>query len=56
MGVAAAVVGGIVVWDDYGSFECEGVATLGQELFDRSPPTSRLLHNLNGHLVVDQAR
>jgi hypothetical protein len=45
-------VGGVVVWDDYGSFECEGVVTLGRELFLRDSPAIRLFHNLNGHLVL----
>lgn len=45
-------VGGTVLWDDYGSFECEGVVTLGRELFDCSSTTMRLFHNLNGHLVL----
>ncbi len=45
-------VGGVVVWDDYGSFECEGVVTLGRELFDRASPAVRLFHNVNGHLLL----
>jgi O-methyltransferase len=45
-------VGGVVIFDDYGSFECEGVATLGRELFAMSSPHVRLVHNLNGHLVL----
>jgi O-methyltransferase len=45
-------VGGIVVWDDYGSFECEGVATLGRQLFAAQPAGGRLVHNLNGHLLL----
>jgi O-methyltransferase len=44
------VVGGAVVWDDYGSFSCEGVVRLGRELFDLGSPKLRLIHNLNGHL------
>jgi O-methyltransferase len=46
------VVGGIVVWDDYGAFECEGVATLGRSLFDAKMSFARLVHNVNGHLVL----
>jgi O-methyltransferase len=46
------VVGGIVVWDDYGAFECEGVATLGRRLFAAQMPFARLVHNVNGHLVL----
>lgn len=45
-------VGGVVVWDDYGAFECEGVATLGRELFAAKMPAGRLVHNLNGHLML----
>ena len=45
-------VGGIVIWDDYGAFECEGVATLGRSLFNARMPFVRLLHNINGHLVL----
>ena len=28
-------VGGVVIWDDYGSFQCEGVATLGRRFRGR---------------------
>jgi O-methyltransferase len=43
--------GGIVVFDDYGFFGCEGVATLvDQEI--RGLPGLIVLHNLNGHAVV----
>jgi O-methyltransferase len=45
-------VGGTIVLDDYGSFECEGVATLGRDLMARSLPNARLVHNLNGHLLM----
>lgn len=45
-------VGGVVVWDDYGAFECEGVATLGRELFAAKIAGVRLVHNLNGHLLM----
>lgn len=45
-------VGGVVVWDDYGAFECEGVATLGRELFAADLASGRLVHNLNGHLLL----
>lgn len=45
-------VGGLVVFDDYGSFECEGVATLGRELFSANRGGIRLVHNLNGHLLL----
>jgi O-methyltransferase len=43
--------GGIVVFDDYGFFGCEGVASfVDQEL--RGQPGHVVLHNLNGHAVV----
>ncbi len=43
--------GGIVVFDDYGFFTCEGIATfVDQEL--RKQPGLVVLHNLNGHAVV----
>ena len=45
-------VGGIVVFDDYGSFECEGVTSLGRNLFNQHLNAARLVHNLNGHLVL----
>lgn len=45
-------VGGLVVWDDFGAFECEGVATLGRQLFDAGIEAGRLVHNVNGHLLL----
>jgi O-methyltransferase len=45
-------VGGVIVWDDYGAFECEGVATLGRQLFAAGTTAGRLVHNLNGHLLL----
>jgi O-methyltransferase len=45
-------VGGVVIWDDFGAFECEGVAQLGRELFDLGLPHARLVHNVNGHLLL----
>lgn len=45
-------VGGVVIWDDYGAFECEGVATLGRELFASNISAGRLVHNVNGHLLL----
>ncbi len=43
--------GGIVVFDDYGFFGCEGVAAfVDGEL--RGGPRQIVLHNLNGHAVV----
>lgn len=44
-------VGGVIVWDDYGAFECEGVATLGRQLFATGTTAGRLVHNINGHLL-----
>lgn len=32
--------------------ECEGVATLGRELFATNFSGGRLIHNLNGHLLL----
>jgi O-methyltransferase len=43
---------GVIIWDDYGAFECEGVAQLGRELFELDAAHIRLLHNVNGHLVL----
>ena len=45
-----------IVWDDYGSFQCEGVVTLGRALFDLDSPAFRLVHNLNGHLLLLKLR
>lgn len=45
-------VGGVVVWDDFGAFECEGVATLGLQLFAAALTCGRLVHNVNGHLLL----
>jgi O-methyltransferase len=46
--------GGIVVFDDYGFFGCEGVANfVDREL--RGQPGRVVLHNLNGHAVVIKA-
>ncbi len=43
--------GGIVVFDDYGFFGCEGVARFvdGEQ---RSEPGRVVLHNLNGHAII----
>lgn len=43
-------VGGIVVYDDYGFYGCEGVTALGNEDFAR--PDRVMIHNLNGHGVL----
>lgn len=45
-------VGGVIVFDDYGSFQCEGIASLGRQLFAQAMPGARLVHNLNGHLLL----
>jgi O-methyltransferase len=42
-------VNGIMVFDDYGFWGCEGVATYCEELRERTG--FRFLHNLNGHAV-----
>lgn len=41
-------VGGVVVFDDYGFWGCEGVTTLCNTL---DPVDGRFLHNVNGHAV-----
>ncbi|HEX5089861.1 MAG TPA: hypothetical protein VFV89_18785 [Nocardioides sp.] len=42
-----------MIWDDYGSFQCEGVATLGRQLFAADlGDVGRLVHNINGHLLL----
>lgn len=43
-------VGGIVVYDDYGFYGCEGVTALGNEDFAKTDRV--MLHNLNGHGVL----
>ncbi|MFW5728231.1 MAG: TylF/MycF/NovP-related O-methyltransferase [Spirochaetota bacterium] len=43
-------VGGIVVYDDYGFYGCEGVTALGNE--DFAKPDRVMIHNLNGHGVL----
>jgi O-methyltransferase len=42
--------GGVVVFDDYGFYSCEGVARFVNEISNRSELL--YLHNLNGHAVV----
>jgi O-methyltransferase len=44
------VVGGIVVFDDYGFQSCDGVTRYVNEL--RNQPGRVVMHNLNGHAVV----
>ena len=43
-------VGGILVYDDYGFYGCEGVTALGNEEFQK--PDRVMIHNLNGHGIV----
>ncbi|MEO6801805.1 MAG: TylF/MycF/NovP-related O-methyltransferase [Granulicella sp.] len=48
------VVGGVIVYDDYGFSSCEGVTNLVNE---RVPDCGALtLHNLNGHAIVVKLR
>jgi O-methyltransferase len=44
------LVGGIVIFDDYGFRYCEGVTKLVEEL--RGLPDRLLIHNLNGHAIL----
>jgi O-methyltransferase len=44
------VVGGIVVYDDYGSEGCEGVTKHVREQMSKSDRL--VLHNLNGHAII----
>jgi O-methyltransferase len=44
------VVGGIIVFDDYGFKYCEGVTKYVEEL--RGLPDRLLIHNLNGHAIL----
>ena len=44
------VPGGVVVFDDYGFYSCEGVARFVNEMAER--PDLLYLHNLNGHAVL----
>jgi O-methyltransferase len=43
-------VGGLVVFDDFGFHDCEGVTRLVTELATR--PDALFLHNLNGHALL----
>ena len=45
-------VGGLVIFDDYGFYECEGVATLGAELMAAAGSALRGITSLNGHLTL----
>jgi O-methyltransferase len=44
------LVGGIIVFDDYGFRYCEGVTKYVEEI--RDLPDRLLIHNLNGHAVL----
>jgi len=44
--------GGMVVFDDYGFFMCDGVTRLVNEL---AAPGRTLIHNLNGHAIIVKA-
>ncbi len=48
------VLGGTVVYDDYGFYGCEGVTQLVHEEYQR--PDRLVMHNLNGHAVVTKLR
>lgn len=43
------VTGGVVVFDDYGFWGCEGVTRLVNE---KAPSDALLVHNLNGHALL----
>ena len=45
-------VGGLVIFDDYGFYECEGVAALGAELMAGAGSVLRGITSLNGHLTL----
>ncbi|GAB3269242.1 hypothetical protein GCM10027347_39170 [Larkinella harenae] len=44
------LVGGIVVFDDYGFSTCDGITRLVEEW--RNDPRCLLIHNLNGHAIL----
>jgi O-methyltransferase len=44
------VRGGVVIFDDYGFHDCEGVTRFVNEVASR--PDVAFVHNLNGHGVV----
>src|SRR5262249_16113067 len=43
------VIGGVVVFDDYGQLGCEGVTRMVNEL---DLPDALVIYNLNGHAIV----
>ena len=44
------IVGGVVVFDDYGFHSCTGVTKLVEEY--RNYPDRQIIHNLNGHALM----
>ena len=50
MDLGRLVLGGIVVYDDYGFQGCEGITRFVEE--QRGLPDRLLLHNLNGHAII----
>jgi O-methyltransferase len=44
------IVGGIIIYDDYGFFTCDGITKLVEE--QRLLTDRLIIHNLNGHAVV----
>ena len=43
--------GGVIVFDDYGFFGCEGVTKVAQELHEQLSGFA-FVHNLNGHAIL----
>lgn len=48
------VVGGLIVFDDYGFHNCDGVTTLVNEY--RKRDDAIIIHNLNGHAIMVKIR
>ncbi len=44
------IVGGIVVFDDYGCYACDGITKLVEE--EREKKDRLVIHNLNGHALL----
>lgn len=44
------VIGGIIVFDDYGLIGCDGVTRFVNE--ERNKPNRIVIHNLNGHAII----
>lgn len=44
------IIGGMVVFDDYGFHSCTGVTRLVEEY--RNYPDRQIIHNLNGHAIM----